>query len=93
MTVSLESKCLTQKKTHVLRVIKVNCYVTDDLFCEANVSVFCLADILRTRRQKKTDWGHQVEVIRKPKQIKVAFFFSFQFYTRKIEQSVLAEFS
>ena len=68
-----------QKKTHVLRVIKVNCYVTDDLFCEANVSVFCLADILRTRRQKKTDWGHQVEVIRKPKQIKVAFFFSFQF--------------
>ena len=48
-------------------------------FCEANVSVFCLADILRTRRQKKTDWGHQVEVIRKPKQIKVAFFFSFQF--------------
>ena len=48
-------------------------------FCAANVSVFCLADILRTRRQKKTDWGHQVEVIRKPKQIKVAFFFSFQF--------------
>ena len=76
MTVSLESKCLTQKKTHVLRVIKVNCYVTDDLFCTANVSVFCLADILRTRRQKKTDWGHQVEVIRKPKQIKGAFFFS-----------------